>query len=44
MIGRWSILLTAQQDMVTGEEGRLLLILVICLIAVVVHIQRKTKR
>lgn len=44
MIGRWSILLTAQQDMVTSEEGRLLLILVICLIAIVVHIQRKTKR
>ena len=44
MVGRWGILLTAQQDMVTSEEGRLLLILVICLIAVVVHIQRKTKR
>lgn len=44
MIGRWRILLTAQQDMVISEEGRLLVILVICLIAIVVHIQRKTKR
>ena len=38
------LLLNAQQDMVTSEEGRLLVILVICLIAVVVYIQRKTKR
>ncbi|WP_278335596.1 hypothetical protein [Roseburia sp. 831b] len=44
MIGQWSILLNAQQDMFTSEAGRLLVILVICLIAIVVHIQRKTKR
>lgn len=44
MAGQMGILLSAQQDMVTGETERLLVVLVICLIAIVVHIQRKTKR
>lgn len=44
MAGQMGILLSTQQDMVTGETERLLVVLVICLIAIVVHIQRKTKR
>lgn len=44
MAGQTGILLSAQQDMVTSETERLLVVLVICLIAIVVHIQRKTKR
>lgn len=44
MVGQMEILLSAQQDMVMDEAGRLLVVLVVCLIALVVHIQRKTKR